>query len=295
MTNVAVCICTYRRPEQLARALQALKAATIPPGTEIVLVDNDPSGMRPIVSGLDITYVQEPTPGIASARNRAVASTAADLVAFIDDDDTVQPDWLVKLLERQSQTGADMVFGTWVTDILPVTHSDREGPRSFERSKRLWGVELPAGMATCNVLISRRAFELVGQPPFATKFARGSDTEFFVRAAKAGATWAVADESIINRDLSDRATTLKMLRHGFTQGRSQLKSACLHGGPANVVVPRRRSLGKLTRIVSRQILPYSVKIKPELFPGVVKLKRRERLGRFRFLHRVGFYTALVWR
>jgi GT2 family glycosyltransferase len=46
-----------------------------------------------------VTYVREPTPGLAVAHNRGVASAHGEILAFTDDDVVVDQDWLAAIAE----------------------------------------------------------------------------------------------------------------------------------------------------------------------------------------------------
>ena len=83
------------------------------------IVDNDPqSSAQDVVHNFSselpftLVYVQEKQPGIPSARNRALAEACdSEYLAFVDDDETVDPDWLVELYKVASDTSAVFVQG----------------------------------------------------------------------------------------------------------------------------------------------------------------------------------------
>ena len=117
---VSIVIPTYRREDLLPRLLDrcasqgGLGAAAL----EIVVVDNTPEGSaRPIVersaaqSAVAIRYVHEPRPGIAHARNRGIAESQGEFIAFIDDDELPARVWLEALLKTHRIYGADVVLG----------------------------------------------------------------------------------------------------------------------------------------------------------------------------------------
>jgi succinoglycan biosynthesis protein ExoM len=120
--EIAVCIVTCRRPDGLARLLAALARLKVPDGAKVrfVVVDNDPLAVatREVVEawrhrlpGL-LTYAGEPRPGVSQARNAALRLAApTPLVAFIDDDETPEPDWLAHLLACWQRTGAVAISG----------------------------------------------------------------------------------------------------------------------------------------------------------------------------------------
>jgi glycosyltransferase involved in cell wall biosynthesis len=97
---VSVVVCTRNRPESILVTLRSLLDMHYQP-FEILLVDNAPSSNATkdavlAAYGEDprIRYVREPRPGLSCARNRGLAEASADIVAFTDDDVTVDPWWL---------------------------------------------------------------------------------------------------------------------------------------------------------------------------------------------------------
>ena len=98
--QVSVVVCTRDRPESILVTLRSLLAMHYQP-FEIVLVDNAPSSDATkdavlAAYGADprIRYVREQRPGLSCARNRGLLEASADIVAFTDDDVTVDPWWL---------------------------------------------------------------------------------------------------------------------------------------------------------------------------------------------------------
>ena len=105
MKKLSVAICTYNRAALLNRVLDSLTNQT--PSNyevEILIVDNGSTdGTSQVVNQrqvLDnrIRYVVEREPGIAYARNCALAEARGEYLAFIDDDAWADPDWLEGLL-----------------------------------------------------------------------------------------------------------------------------------------------------------------------------------------------------
>jgi glycosyltransferase involved in cell wall biosynthesis len=102
---MSVVLCTRNRPEELSRALRSLADVEYD-RFEVLVVDNAPSDSRTrdvcdAVAGLiPLRYVLEPTPGLSHARNTALREVRHDIVAFIDDDERVDPLWLVSLAQE---------------------------------------------------------------------------------------------------------------------------------------------------------------------------------------------------
>ena len=82
------------------------------------MVDNDqsPSAQASVQAlaaeaPFPVIYVHEPEPGVANARNAALAKAGGDFIAFLDDDEEAQAGWLAELLTVQARLDADVVFG----------------------------------------------------------------------------------------------------------------------------------------------------------------------------------------
>lgn len=107
---VLIGVCTYKRPQMLRDCLDSLTQQLVPPNISaaIVVVDNesDPAAETIVdefyqISPIPIYYVHEPRRGIACARNAVIGkamSLRADHIAFIDDDETAEPDWIANLM-----------------------------------------------------------------------------------------------------------------------------------------------------------------------------------------------------
>ena len=202
---VAVAVCTYRRPDGLARLLAALPAGA--PGAAVIVIDNDGADPRvPAVvaaaraAGLDVRLAVEPRPGISAARNRAFAEAEAagiGLLALLDDDEWPAPGWLPALLRRREETGAAVVGGV-VRPQFPA------GAGGLARYARFWSV-LPQARdgqpfvhATSNVLIDLACLADVPRPLFDEAFglSGGGDTVFFAGLFRCGVRMAWAEAAV---------------------------------------------------------------------------------------------------
>ena len=107
---------------------------------EIIVVDNDSAGSaREIVNvfktsnpDLNLLYDIEPKSGISYARNRTVALSCGDFLAFIDDDESAPPNWLADLLHCLVHADADAVFGPVLPIFPPVSKKWAISGRFFE-------------------------------------------------------------------------------------------------------------------------------------------------------------------
>ncbi|HYH45416.1 MAG TPA: glycosyltransferase [Thermoanaerobaculia bacterium] len=292
-TMVAVCVCTCRRPEGLARLLERLALAglgTLAPGHDVrlVVVDNAPDGRAELLCaqhrprlGVPLTFAVEPVRGISMARNRAVATAldlGADLLAFIDDDDLPEPDWLVRLLERQCQTGAELVFGLASAPLDLAVPSWLHGlndfrPRSLDPLNR-YG--LPAAAGSCNVLLHRRLVEALSVDGvlFLPELALtgGSDSELFVRARRQGFRTATAPLSrVVTGADSGRQTLRGVLRRHYRYGTSQVAVASRHLDAAELRRMRAGARRKLAKAAWR--IPLALASPPVLVARLAEFAR----------------------
>src|SRR5581483_2061946 len=127
---------------------------------------------KDLVAELPVRYLREDHPGASRARNRAIAESTSDLLAFTDDDCVVDPRWLDDLDESFADELVMAVTGyigpaelETEAQVLFEAHGGFE--KHFERTV-FDGTTVspsaaagPAG-ASANVIFRRRAFEEVG-------------------------------------------------------------------------------------------------------------------------------------
>jgi GT2 family glycosyltransferase len=99
--DVSVIICTYteERWHDLVAAVESIQQQSTPPREIIVVVDyNTPLFERVRVHIPDVIAIENNEPqGLSGARNSGIAIAQGALIAFLDDDATAEPDWLVQL------------------------------------------------------------------------------------------------------------------------------------------------------------------------------------------------------
>jgi succinoglycan biosynthesis protein ExoM len=223
---VVVAVLTFRRPRDLAELLTDLGSA-LPPTVRVLVVDNDPAaGARdvvathPVGATHTVRHVHEPRPGIAAARNRALAEAATDdVLVFIDDDERPGPGWLDHLLAVHASTGAAGVVGpvvsTFPGDLDPWIV---EG-RFFDRRRLPTGTVVDVA-ATNNLLLDLRRLRPTGLR-FDERFglSGGSDTLFTRALTAAGLRLVWCDEAVVTDVVPPaRATREWVLRRALRSG-----------------------------------------------------------------------------
>lgn len=116
---VSIIITTCDRPADLAACLHHLQAQQTTRPVEIVVADNRPaSGLTPPVVAQfpGVKLVQESRPGGSYGRNAAIVVSTGEIVVTVDDDVTVPPDWLEKLIAPLARPEVMVVTG----NVLPL-------------------------------------------------------------------------------------------------------------------------------------------------------------------------------
>ena len=130
--TVTVAVCTRDRPEELATCLDSLERVDYD-HFDILVVDNAPSSeaARSLVERRPgrVRYIREARPGLDWARNRAIAEAAGDIIAFTDDDVTVDPGW-IRALVAAFGTEASVAA---VTGLVLPDELETEAQVLFER------------------------------------------------------------------------------------------------------------------------------------------------------------------
>ncbi len=238
-TTISVAVCTRERPEDLARCLESLERLSERP-SEMLVIDNAPrSGRtREVVARFPgVRYECEPRPGLSSARNAALAAASGDVVAFIDDDVVVHPDWLSRIhacfndpqvmvatglvLPAELETPAQMIFEQSFQFFHQGYRRRRFDPEYFAalRKKGVPVWEIGAG---ANMAIRRKAHELGHR--FDTRLGPGvfggcgEDSEFWYGVLARGWTCVYEPSACVFHYHRRELAALRRLVYQYMQG-----------------------------------------------------------------------------
>lgn len=255
--KVVIGACTFRRPQGLAALLESLARLEPVPGMDlsVVIVDNDaePSAQAVVAAARmpwPLRYVHETNPGIPFARNRVLREAGTEgFLAFVDDDETVAPGWLRRLIEVQRRTGAEFVQGPVVMSV----EQERDAwwlASAFFRQNSFADLAPLRESWTNNVLIDLGFVHRHGlQFEESLRFEGGEDTLFFQDMVARGGQGRFAREALVYEvqpaaRLRWRWGMMRQYRYGITRAKTALMRRargaaagyCLLRGSAMIVL-----------------------------------------------------------
>jgi len=222
---ISVMIASMGRPFLLS-TLASVAAAHRPDGEdiEIIIADDSPDGAvtRLLADrdfGLPLCVVPVGAGNVSLARNACLDAARGDWLIFVDDDETVEADWLDGHLSAARDFAADAVFGP-VFPVYPEGTPDwfvAANPLFQDWHWNADGSVSPNGR-TGNTLIRLSA---LGDLRFDPAFGRsgGEDHDFFRRFAAAGHKMVVTNRARAHEDVpAARATPAFVLRRAVRTG-----------------------------------------------------------------------------
>ena len=232
--HISVCICTFQRPVLLQRLLDKLEQQRTDNQFvySIIVADNDAQlSARPVVaefaakSRIEVMYCFESRQNIALARNKALEHSKGDFIAFIDDDEFPESDWLLMMLKTCEDYQAAGILGP----VRP--HFETLPPRWIIKGGFFKRPEYPTGRImgweesrTGNLLFRRGILDGVPEafkPQFGTG---GEDKDFFMRMTQQGRVFRWCNEGITYETVPPvRWKRTYMLKRAMLRGKNILK------------------------------------------------------------------------
>jgi succinoglycan biosynthesis protein ExoM len=234
--HIGICVSTYRRPEQLAYLLDAIAAlhfeAVPAPRFDVVVVNNDAeSSVEHVLDrarmklGDRLHGLEEPKRGIPQSRNRALQkarSLGADYLAFLDDDEWPEPDWLEQLIKGAQLHDAALVQGMVIPTFMTSPPSWVVDSGLFDGGRdelKLVKGQALTYAATNNLLVRADVVAKVGGFDEWWGTQGGDDTEFTLRASRYGFSIVWWPDAVVHEWIApDRMTRRWIFRRGFRSG-----------------------------------------------------------------------------
>jgi GT2 family glycosyltransferase len=216
---VTTIVPTYNRADSLRRLLASLRSVECPPDVrlEVLVINNGSSDGTSVllareqerVLKFSLKAVEESRRGKAAALNRGLAESSGQIVALLDDDVVVHPDWLAAHFRAHRGTRFAAVQGR----VLPGWHlAGAQGAhpgRLHEHNVLVidYGDEFREirGFVGTNVSFKREVFETTGF--FDVRLGPGAagyseDTEYARRVRGAGFKIGYAPDAIAYHELN---------------------------------------------------------------------------------------------
>ena len=237
--RISLCIATYRRSDRLALLLDDLCRQRLLP-VEVVVIDNHAEGSARAViderlrlgAPFPIHYGIQPERNIALTRNHSVAAaTRGDWLAFIDDDERADPDWLLQLATAAIELKADSVLAPVVPVVPAHAPAWIRAGRFYEFPRLRTGECVPLNrLRFGNVIV--RGEPLRAEPgPFDVSFglSTGEDAEMLARLVHKGARVVWCDEAIVTEPIENARLSLHWLLQRALSGGQEFARKSLSG------------------------------------------------------------------
>ena len=235
-SHIAVCVCTFKRPHLLSHLLRRLGRQNTESRFDysIVVVDNDAAGSskEAVVqfsksSLLQVSYDIEPEQNIALARNKALKNSSGDFIAFIDDDESPDESWLLRLYRTCDNYKVDGVLGPVLPHFegTPTPWVQKGG--FCHRPVHATGFRIDWNEGrTGNLLIKRQILDGL-EPVFRPEFGSGGeDRNLFKRMIKQGRSFVWCNEAVVFESVPPiRWKRSFMLRRALLRGKMSLNDS----------------------------------------------------------------------
>jgi glycosyltransferase involved in cell wall biosynthesis len=224
---------THNRRDLLARALDSLLAAAVPPdlSVHVTVVDNNCTDdtrdlvrtRMPAFEGR-LSYLFEHKPGKPHALNAGIAATPGDLVGLIDDDEEVDEGWFRCIADAFGDPAVDYIGGRclprWGSDPPPWLSRHYLGVIGWVESgseRCDFGPAFPGILTGGNAVLTRALLRRAG--PYSTALSRtptrlmgAEDEHLYRRLLRLGATGHYRPDLIIHHYVPPERLTKQYFR-----------------------------------------------------------------------------------
>jgi cellulose synthase/poly-beta-1,6-N-acetylglucosamine synthase-like glycosyltransferase len=234
----------------IAECIDAILATDYPADRrEILIVDNGSTDdTASLIQSRPVRYLGEPNLGVSNARNRGIAESTGEILAFIDADCIVEPQWLTEIAQAFEDPDVGCVAGD-LKHMPPRTAAERQVTRMLGDWQRFAFTSKPSYAITANAAYRREVLDEIGG--FDPHMARAQDVELGLRfQERSGRRIAYAERATARH--RNRSTQLGFFRQqlGWAYGAGLVgaKFEALGGDP--VKPPRIREITKVLRGLS---------------------------------------------
>jgi cellulose synthase/poly-beta-1,6-N-acetylglucosamine synthase-like glycosyltransferase len=178
--SVSVVVPVRNGDSTIGDCIDAILATDYPADRrEILIVDNaSTDGTADQIRSRPVRYLDEPRPGVSNARNRGIAESTGEILAFVDSDCMVEPHWLTELVRPFEDREVGAVAGD-LQHAPATTAAQRQAARLLGNWQRFAFNSNPAYPITANAAYRRDVLERIG--PFDPQMIRAQDVELGLR------------------------------------------------------------------------------------------------------------------
>lgn len=204
--SISIVVPTHDRAAILARSLAALHDLSVPDGADVealVVANACADATADVVERaarhlpFALRRIDEPRPGLNVARNRGLAEARGEIVAFLDDDAFLEPEWAQGLVEAFRDHPADLVAGKVVLWWEDVERPPWSSPAvetllsCLDLGPEIRELASPGQLVGANFALRRSVAKalggfLPGLDRTGSDLLSGGDTELAIRAQRAG-------------------------------------------------------------------------------------------------------------
>lgn len=219
--SVAVVVPSFNEIDHIEDCIRGLEAQTYPESLrEFVVVDNGSTdGTRETAADMGVRVVDETAiQSSYAARNRGLAETNSEVVAFLDADCVPHERWLAAGIDALETDGADLAGGK-VTFTFPRGGTAAERFDSINNMQMAQNVEERSVAKTANLFVRRDVVDDVGG--FPNHLISGGDVFWTKKATDAGYDLVYAPEAEVEHPARGFGSLLKKQ---FRVGRGQIQT-----------------------------------------------------------------------
>ena len=250
--SLAIVVCSFKRPQLLRQALRSIAAQTAPEcphgAINVYVVDNSDKGDAETIvaeeaakSPLPIHWLAAHPANISVARNAGVRASREDFVAFIDDDQQLEPGWLAAVFAALGREEVDAWLGQ-VDGVFEAPEKTTAAIRNlFSRQiDQRTGFELfafgpnklPSISLATNNAIFRRATAFDDDRSFDPAFGcgGGEDYDLFCRLQRRHRRFFWLREAAVSEFVPASRCERAYLRRRFYAGGQAFAAAIARGG-----------------------------------------------------------------
>lgn len=204
---VSCLIPVYNGERFVGEAIESILAQTHQPVEVIVVDDGSTDGTAAIVRGFGerVRYFRQDNAGPVVARNTGLAEANGSYLAFLDSDDTWEPQRLEKQLAHlaahpEAEISVCLVRNFFMPGFEPANDFERNHPKN----------QATPGYLSIGMVLSRTTLDRVGA--FNTSLDHGDGADWFLRARQLGVQDVLIPEVLVHRRI--HGTNMSKTRAG---------------------------------------------------------------------------------